>query len=275
MLKSDKKYGACITKLLFLALNIVRIMPEINQSRYLVTATWDDVPHLDDDAKKELLESIPPYQRDSRSKGVPQLGSGAIYPILEEKITVDDFETPNYWPRAFAMDVGWQATACIWGAWDRQADCVYLYSCYRQGNAEPATHVDAILSRGSWIPGVIDPASRGRSQKDGVRLYDEYIGMGLNLSLADNAVEAGIHAIYRRLVSGRLKIFKSLFPWFSEYRLYRRDENGKVIKDDDHLMDCTRYLIMSAMELAVDEQVAKTPLDMSTFNIERDSMTGY
>jgi phage terminase large subunit-like protein len=45
---------------------------------------WDDVPHLDAKSKQELLNSIPPYQRDARSKGVPQLGSGAIYPISED-----------------------------------------------------------------------------------------------------------------------------------------------------------------------------------------------
>jgi hypothetical protein len=64
-------------------------------------------------------------------------------------------------------------------------------------------------------------------------------------------VEAGIFAVWERLVSGRLKIFKSLTPWFNEYRIYRRDENGKVAdKQDDHLMDCTRYLIMSGLYIA-------------------------
>jgi hypothetical protein len=70
------------------------------------------------------------------------------------------------------------------------------------------------------------------------------------LGYADNAVEAGIFAVWERLVSGRLKVFKSLTAWFNEYRIYRRDENGKVAADqDDHIMDCTRYLILSGMRL--------------------------
>ena len=62
-----------------------------------------------------------------------------------------------------------------------------------------------------------------------------------------NAVEAGIHAIYRRLTSGRLKVFRTCTSWLSEVRLYRRDEKGKIIKERDHLMDATRYLVMTGM----------------------------
>jgi phage terminase large subunit-like protein len=34
-------------------------------SKYVVMATWDDAPHLNDEVKKELWESIPPFQRDA------------------------------------------------------------------------------------------------------------------------------------------------------------------------------------------------------------------
>ena len=55
-------------------------------SKLVVSATWDDVPHLSPEQKTELWGSIPPYQRDARSKGIPQLGSGAIYPVAESEI---------------------------------------------------------------------------------------------------------------------------------------------------------------------------------------------
>jgi hypothetical protein len=32
-------------------------------SKYVVMAGWDDVPHLDEQTKKDLYASIPPYQR--------------------------------------------------------------------------------------------------------------------------------------------------------------------------------------------------------------------
>ena len=239
-------------------------------------ASWEDAPHLSQAQKDELWGGLPPHQRDARSKGIPQLGSGAIYPVLEERITVEDFDIPEYWPKAFALDVGWRFTSALWGAWDRQSDIVYLYSCYKQADAEPPVHVDAIKARGDWIPGVIDPAASGRSQRDGQRLLDDYVSMGLNLDLSDNAVEAGIHAVYRRLVSGRLKVFASLMPWFEEYRLYRRDEKGKIVKDNDHLMDCTKYLILSGMTIATDIITATS--DFATEyrdNLGGNPTTGY
>jgi len=229
-------------------------LPE-HGGKFCVQIDWDEVPHLSDEDKAELMGSIPPYQREARTKGIPALGSGVIYPVAESAYVVEPFEIPKYWPRAFAMDVGWNRTAAIWGAWDRQADVVYLYDEHYLGESPPQIHGDAIKARGWWIPGVIDPASSGSNQKDGTALRDEYITLGLDLESADNTVEAGIHAVYRRLASGRLKVFRTLPNFMSEIRLYRRDEKGKIVKDRDHLMDCARYLIMSGMARAMTEPV--------------------
>jgi hypothetical protein len=50
------------------------------------------------------------------------------------------------------------------------------------------------------------------------------------------------------MFSGRLKAFTSLSNWYSEFRLYRRDQEGRVVKEHDHLMDAMRYLIMSGRD---------------------------
>jgi hypothetical protein len=218
-------------------------------SRFVVSATWDDAPHLTEAAKKELWESIPPYQRDARSKGIPQLGSGAIFPVPESDIVVDPFDIPGWWPRSYGLDVGWNRTAAVWQATDRETDTVYLYSEHYRGQAEPSIHAEAIRSRGAWMCGVIDPASRGRGQKDGEQLYQNYLDLGLIISKAENGVEAGLFDVWQRLSTGRLKVFRTLQHWLSEYRLYRRDEKGHVVKKEDHLMDATRYLIVSGLHV--------------------------
>lgn len=217
-------------------------------SKLVVMATWDDAPHLSKKDKEELWASIPPFQRDARSKGIPQLGSGAIYPVPESDIIVDDFPIPEHWPRGFGMDVGWNRTAAAWFAVDREGDKIYLYSEHYRSQAEPSVHADGIKARESWIPGVIDPASRGRGQSDGLQLLQIYKDLGLDIEIADNGVEAGIYKVWQRMSSGRFKVFRSCQNWFSEYRLYRRDEKGQVVKDHDHLMDATRYFIASGIE---------------------------
>jgi hypothetical protein len=65
-----------------------------------------------------------------------------------------------------------------------------------------------------------------------------------------NAREAGIFAVWQRLSGGKLKVFQSLSNWLAEFRLYRRDEKGTIVKENDHLLDATRYLIMSGLDRA-------------------------
>lgn len=226
-------------------------------SRFCMTMGWNDSPHLTEDQKREMLAALPPHQRDARSKGIPQLGSGAIFPVQESDILFDDMAIPDHWPRAYAIDVGWNRTAALWGALDRDSDILYLYSEYYRGQAEPAIHAQGIKARGEWIPGVIDPASRGRSQTDGAQLFEMYKELGLNIEFSINAVESGIYDVWTRLATGRLKVFKSLVNWRSEFRLYRRDDRGKVVKENDHLMDCLRYLCVSGLDRAKVKPVAK------------------
>jgi phage terminase large subunit-like protein len=220
-------------------------------TRAVLMATWQDAPHLTEEMKTAMLETYPPFQRDARSKGIPQLGSGAIYPVAESDVLCESFEIPEHWPRVFAMDVGWNRTAVAWLAIDRESQTAYLYSEHYRGQAEPSIHAEAVRARGEWIPGVIDPAARGRSQKDGEQLMQQYQDLGLNLTAADNAVEAGIYAVWQRLSGGRLKVFKTCQNWLSEYRLYRRDDKGRIVKSNDHLQDAVRYGLMSGLDIAI------------------------
>ena len=233
-------------------------------AKFVVMATWDDAPHLSKEERELLWNAIPPYQRDARSKGIPQLGSGAIYPVPESDILVPDFPLPDHWPRAYALDVGWNRTAAIWGALNRESDTLYLYSEYYRGQAEPSVHAEGIKSRGNWIKGVVDPAARGRSQNDGHQLIQSYKDLGLNLETAFNGVESGIYETWQRLSSGRIKVFNSLENWKSEFRLYRRDEKGMIVKNNDHLMDCMRYFVMSGLK-RVETKPIETPDDQDDF----------
>lgn len=220
----------------------------------VVFCSWDDAPHLTEKMKEQQLAGMHPSLRDARTRGIPFLGDGAIYPVPTDAIEVSPFAIPAHWPRGFGMDVGWGRTAAIWGAHDKDSDIVYLYDEHYGSEETPAVHAHSIIgadafgnNRGKWIPGFIDPAAKGRSQIDGRRLLDSYRSLGLNLELADNAVQAGIDAVWIRLSSGRLKVFSSLRNFWKEYLLYRWDKDHKVIKKNDHIMDSGRYLILSGI----------------------------
>lgn len=220
-------------------------------TKYVVQSEWADTPHLSPEAREQLESSYPPHERDARTRGIPQLGSGAIYPLPETEIVIPPFDLPVHFKHVFGMDVGWNRTAAVWAAHDTEIDVLYLYAEYYRGQAEPPIHAAGIKARGPWVPGVIDPAARSRAQADGNQLLQTYQNLGLVLSVANNAVESGLYEVWTRLSTGRLKIFSTLINWLAEYRMYRRDEKGRIIKDNDHLMDATRYLAMSGIPLAI------------------------
>jgi Terminase RNaseH-like domain len=240
---------------------------EAREFKTYIQAGWNDVPHIDEDEKRALIATTPVYQIPARTLGEPSLGVGAIYPIAEKDVTCPRFEIPKHWPRWYGMDVGWKRTAAVWFAWDRDTGRKYLYHEHYRGEAEPAIHASAIRAPGEWIPGVIDPACLGSNQIDGRNLLEMYRDLGLDVEPADNAVESGIYEVWQALSSGQLKVFADLSNWLSEYRKYHRDEKGKIVKQNDHLLDATRYGVVSGPARARTEPVKRerrTPSGGST-----------
>jgi Bacteriophage terminase large (ATPase) subunit and inactivated derivatives len=222
--------------------------------RFIVGATWDDAPHLTEKVKAQQWASMLPYQRAARTKGIPQLGAGAIYPIDEDEIRIPDFAIPDHWWRGFGMDAGGGAkpTAAVFAALNPEDRVVYLTSVYKRASNEPSLHAAAIKERMTrptgWLwPGVGDASALILTQHDAQQLVHVYRRLGLDLYLPDKAVETGIADLWDLMVTGRFRVFASCLAWFEEFRMYRRDPRGRVVKSNDHLMDATRYLARTGL----------------------------
>lgn len=215
---------------------------DIKSHKCIIQAGWDDAPWLNEDKKEQMAADTEPHLVEARRSGKPSMGSGNVYPIAIEHILCEPFKIPDYYRRLFALDVGWNRTAVLWAAIDPQTDTIYIYDEYYVGEQVPAVHAAGIRARGAWLQGVIDPASHGRSPTDGKQLIADYRQLGLNLYPAINVVDAGLQQVWQRMTTGNLKVFNHLHNFAKEFVLYRRDLKGRIIKENDHLMDCLRYI---------------------------------
>lgn len=230
----------------------------------IVQISMYDVPWLSEEQIEDRKLKSPSHLVDSRIYGRVTIGEGTIYPISIDKLICDPFKIPKHWKRTYGMDVGWQVTAAEWIAIDPETDIAYVYSEYRGEEKEPLIHAHSIKAPGEWIVGSIDYSANARNQTDGKRLVDIYRNHGLKLMNAEKAVEAGIYAVWERMATGRLKIFKNCRHVLAEIPIYRRDEKGKIIKEHDHALDSLRYAIMG-LHYAKAAPISSTSLEAPTF----------
>jgi len=228
-------------------------------SKFYIQAGWEDAVHLSEEDIAEMLASCEPHLRDARSKGIPSMGAGMVYPIQEEFISAEDnIRIKPWFRRCYGLDVGWNATAAVWMAFDPDADTIYVYDCYIQGQRDPEQHAAAIMRRNPKdpylnIPGAIDPAAGGSSQVDGKQLLKLYRQAGLKVIPADNTRETAFQQIYGYMSAGKFKVLRNpnTESWFKEFRTFIRNDKGKINNEPDfHLMAATRYAFMTGLKIA-------------------------
>lgn len=226
---------------------------------HVTTMTIDDAEHYTPEQRAAIIASYPAHERDARTKGIPTLGSGRIFPVAEESIKVEPFEIPRHWVQICGIDFGWDhPSAAVRIAWDRDNDVIYVTSAHRQKEQTPIMFAATVKPWGDWLPWAWPHDGLQHDKGSGKPLRDQYAAQGLNMlkdkathppepgeeeGTGGNGVEAGLLDMLDRMQSGRLKVFSNLNDWFEEFRLYHR-EDGKVVKIDDDLMSATRYAIM-------------------------------
>ena len=241
---------------------------------WLTMVSMREVPHLSEKVIAAALAIYPEHEQDAREHGIPGLGAGNIYSYPLSKLFVDRFPIPDHWPRAWSFDVGWNWTAALWftkamaplkGSEEEERETqgernnnpawttgrYYIYAEYKKGKMEPYQHAEEVktIHDGKVLPGVIDPSANHPSKRDGKQLLKAYRSLGLQLTSATNSVTGGIINVRNMLNSGQVKAFSDLKEFRKEYRHYRTDKNGNVIKRNDHLMDDLRYFILSGLPL--------------------------
>ena len=261
---------------------IAQFINDIKKGQEMIQASWDDAPHMTRSIRDQILQALPPHERKMREKGIPQLGSGLVFPIVEEEILCDPIDIPNHWPRLCGIDFGWDhPTACVWIAWDRDVDTVYVYDSYSMRQETIPVHASAINARGKWISVIWPQDGRQADKGSGKNLTEQYKKEGVNMchdwftnppqqgmkdGTGGNSVEAGIMEMLTRMQTKRLKIFKNQSKMLEELRMYHR-KDGKIVPINDDLISAMRYCIMSLRKTRVKDYEPIQQYTDSEFNV--------
>lgn len=248
------------TPLLGMSNVVSRFLLETSPDRADINMTIDDVEHYSDEDRARIIASYPAHERDARARGMPIMGSGLIFPVIEEDITCEPFQIPDLWPVICALDFGWDhPTAAVWLAWDRDNDVVYLYDSIRMRESLPRDIAPLILQRGAWVPCAWPHDGLQHDKGSGIQLAEQYRQAGVNMlhemaqfpetgdenghKVSRTSVEAGVLEMLNRMQSGRWKVFNNQLDWLSERQLYHR-KDGKIVKERDDSISASRYGMM-------------------------------
>lgn len=247
------------TPLLGMSDVVVRFLREKPEGSIVIPMGIEDALHYTPEQRRHVIAGYPEHERKARAYGIPVLGSGAVFPIDEQQLVVDPIQIPSHWSRICGLDIGWDhPTACVWMAWDRDTDVVYVYDTYRVKEQTPVVHAAAIKAKGSWIPVAWPHDGLQHDKGSGAQIAKQYRELGVNM-LKDKAthapekgkkegtggygIEAGIQEMLARMQTGRFKVFRTCGDWFEEYRTYYR-KDGLIVKERDDLMSASRIATM-------------------------------
>ena len=229
---------------------------EIKDGRFYIMASWADNPHLKEEERERLRKSVPGWQLEAREHGIPVFGQGKVFTMKESELFVESFTIPKNFGRIYGLDPS-SSSGGSWGcvvlAHDRDQDIVYAVADYKLSNATPTEHASNI-SRiiPEWCIGMVDPAGAGENMHTKEKTIDflqERSGLRLiKASKANNTKEAIIDEIYERVRGGRFKIFSNSKGMgcrhlVTEWRQYARDDNGLILKKNDHCIDALFYAL--------------------------------
>ena len=256
------------TPLLGMTEVVRRFLLEKSPGTHVTSMTIHDAEHYTDEQRAAIIATYPEHERKARTEGIPQLGSGRVFPFDKSLIACQSFPIPDHWPQGCGLDFGWDhPSAGVRLAWDRDSDCLYVTAAHRAKAQTPMMFTAATLPWGAWLPWAWPHDGKQSGGKfdaqDQQQLQAIYKKHGLSMLFqhaqfedGTNGVEAGITEMYERMETGRLKVFAHLLDWFEEFELYHR-KDGLIVKLNDDLISATRYAMMMKRLFVTQKKKAK------------------
>lgn len=249
--------------------NFVRsFLDDNNPNRKCIVASWDDVPHLSDREKAEMILEIEPHLLEARTKGMPYLGAGMVFPVSPDRYKEDPLpKILKHYKLINGLDDG-HYTAAVFGAFDPITKVLHVYG--EKMFTGIATPMKAYaLAQISKAPYSTDTSVNTVNQRDQVAMSFEYTECGMNLVWPNKKLKESVIAkVYSMMLSGLLKISTDCKQLLACLMSYVRDMDGTIKKSqnpNDHFVDAFLYMVqridaamsMSEIELDVSQRHAE------------------
>jgi hypothetical protein len=235
-----------------------------HSDRTVIEASLDDASHLTDAQRAAIKASYTEQELATRYFGRDWQGGGPIYrtPVSEIAEDADPTTFGPHFTYGIGLDLSHAGAggifAAVFCAYDPISRLLHIFDGFKMKGALPEQHVSRILQTPVYDAPVAWPHDAHQGTVTGEDYATIYKRLGLRMlpqhaqfPTGGYSLEAGLSLVDQWLSTGRLKVARHLHDWFAEYQTYERDENGKVIKSNDHMLDATRIAVMCVEKFKV------------------------
>jgi phage terminase large subunit-like protein len=235
-----------------------RFLSEQSPDRGVHRIAGEEVRHISDARRAELAANLPDHERETRLEGIPQLGTGPVFPLELIPTLIKSFNPDSLpsWARwCVGIDFGYDHPfGAVLIAWVPDLGDLYVVDSFRMERSSALYHVQRIhsMTRGLRIPIAYPHDGATHDKGSGLGLAAQYKAFGASMMASHavnhgtklNSVEPALAEMRELMYTGKLTIAGHNAELLEELRHYHRDENFKIIKQRDDLICALRYAVM-------------------------------
>lgn len=233
---------------------------QVNNKMFYTQSGWAENPFFPEDEKKALRAGLAKYLLPAAEFGVPVCGVGRVFDFdINECLETPPDPIPGWWRLIAGLDPSVKSNG-TWGgvllAQDPETGMIFLLKHYLETNLTFVEHTAKLINfLPKGITLVSDPAGSGETlDRESILDYirDKSTFNVVAAYKAGGAKSRAINTILELHRQDLFKINKECIQAIEEFNNYSRDEQGKIIKKDDHILDACFYAL-NKIELSIDK----------------------
>jgi hypothetical protein len=239
-----------------------RFLSEPSADRAVFRITGEEVKHVSHERREELAAGYTDAERETRLEGIPQLGTGPIFPLellpaIVRRFKSDgpDAEIRDYARWCVGIDFGFDHPfAAVMIAWHHDTGEIYVVDSFSMVKSSALYHVQRIhsMTQGLRLPIAWPHDGSVHDKGSGLSLAGQYRNFNANMmpkwalnhGTTHYNVDPALEEMRELWYTHKLIIAPHNAELIEEFRHYHRDGNFKIVRQRDDLISALRYAIM-------------------------------